>query len=170
MDNLSTPNYGLPAHNITCFDGRSLLHSCARLSTDDWHYLLVFVSSARRCLGCPKLQYLWSVSVLSAGKCDRALQHIQLRYGSGPREVRLLRRFGVGHQLQHLHWGQFYPKEKRPPETREEGVDAGRYFPLRSLFLNHKLSNKEEFVGLTQELPGLVFQHWQSAKKSNQWA
>lgn len=128
MDTLPTSDYGLPTHNITCVDGRSLYLSCFWLWAADWHDLLVSVPSPCRCLGWPKLQYFWSAFVLPAAKCDRAPQQFQHHYGPGPREVRLLRRFGVGHQLQHLHRRQFYPQEKRTPETGEEGVDAGRYF------------------------------------------
>lgn len=80
-----------------------------------------------RCLGRPELQCFWSaVVVLSAGKCDGAPQHIQLQHGPGPRQVRLLRRLGVGRQLQHLHRRQFHPQEKRTAETGEEGLDASR--------------------------------------------
>lgn len=128
MDTLPTSDYGFPTHNITCVDGRTFISRLVLILSGSLTRFVDFLCPVLvRCLGWPELQCFWSAVVLSAGKCDGAPQRIQLQHGPGPRQVRLLRRLGVGRQLQHLHRRQFHPQEKRTAETGEEGLDASGY-------------------------------------------
>lgn len=66
--------------------------------------------------------------------------------------------------------GSFILKKKGLLRLARKGSMRAGIQPSTPFLLNHESLNKEEVVGQTQKLPGLVFQHRESAKKSNQWA
>lgn len=66
--------------------------------------------------------------------------------------------------------GSFILKKKGLLRLARKGSMRAGIQPSTHSLLNPESLNKEEVVGQTQKLPGLVFQHRESAKKSNQWA
>lgn len=66
--------------------------------------------------------------------------------------------------------GSFILKKKGLLRLARKGSMRAGIQPSTHFLLNPKSLNKEEVVGQTQKLPGLVFQHREAAKKSNQWA